>query len=109
MYSKYRHELHHARKAWLGTLVHPRLLSEVTSDVQSTEYISLQEMKQGQRMCICHSAGPYTATLLVMVNVIKGGGCAPPPSPAQVNSTLMTECTPESRRYYSVYSVVLIH
>jgi hypothetical protein len=25
-----------------------------------------------------HSAGAYTATLLVMVNVTKGGGCAPP-------------------------------
>ncbi len=53
-----------------------------------------------------HSAGAYTATLLVMVNVIKEGGRAPPPSPAQANFTLMTECTPESRRYYSVYSVV---
>ncbi len=29
----------------------------------------------------------------------------PPPSPAQANFTLMTECTPESRRYYSVYSL----
>ncbi len=29
----------------------------------------------------------------------------PPPSPDQANFTLMTECTPESRRYYSVYSV----
>ncbi len=29
----------------------------------------------------------------------------PPPSPARANFTLMTECTPESRRYYSVYSV----
>jgi hypothetical protein len=35
MYSKYRHELNHARKAWLGTLVHPRLLSRVIYDVQS--------------------------------------------------------------------------
>ncbi len=31
----------------------------------------------------------------------------PPPSPAQANFTLMSECTPESRRYYSVYSVVV--
>jgi hypothetical protein len=31
----------------------------------------------------------------------------PPPSPAQANFTLMTESTPESRRYYSEYSVVL--
>ncbi len=30
----------------------------------------------------------------------------PPPSPAQPNFTLMTVCTPLSRRYYSVYSVV---
>ncbi len=29
----------------------------------------------------------------------------PPPSPAQANFTLITECTPQSRRYYSVYSV----
>jgi hypothetical protein len=53
------------------------------------------------------SVGAYTATLLVMVNVIKGGwACTPRPSPGQANFTLMTECTPESRRYYSVYSVV---
>ncbi len=71
----------------------------------TTESISLQEMIQGQ--CIAHSAGAYTATLLVMVNVMKGGGRAvhPPSSPAQANFTLITECTPESRRYYSVYSV----
>ena len=52
-----------------------------------------------------HSAGTYTATLLVMVNVVKGGGRAPPPSPAWANFTLMIECTPESSRCYSVYSV----
>jgi hypothetical protein len=39
-----------------------------------------------------------------MVNVIKGGGRTPPPSPAQPNFTLMTECTPESWRCYSVIS-----
>jgi hypothetical protein len=43
----------------------------------TTEYISLQEMIQGQ--CIAHSAGAYTATLLVMVNVMKVGGRAPRP------------------------------
>jgi hypothetical protein len=37
---------------------------------------------------------------------MKGGERAPPPSAAQANFTLMTECTPESRRDYSVYSVV---
>ncbi len=30
----------------------------------------------------------------------------PPPSPAWSNFTLMMECTPESSRCYSVYSVV---
>jgi hypothetical protein len=30
----------------------------------------------------------------------------PPPSPARANFTLMTECTPESSGYDSVYSVV---
>ncbi len=49
-----------------------------------------------------HSAGAYTATLLVMVNVMKGGGRAPPPSPARANFTLMTECTPENSGCYSV-------
>jgi hypothetical protein len=33
-------------------------------------------------------------------------GVHPPPSPAWANFTLMTECTPESSRCYSVYSVV---
>ncbi len=37
---------------------------------------------------------------------MKGGGRAPPPSPAWANFTLMMECTPESSHYYSVYSVV---
>ncbi len=50
-----------------------------------------------------HSAGAYTATLLVMVNVMRGGGRAP--SPARANFTLMTECTPENSGCYSVYSV----
>jgi hypothetical protein len=40
-----------------------------------------------------------------MVNVIKGDGRAPPPSPARANFTLMTECTPESSGCNSVYSV----
>ncbi len=40
-----------------------------------------------------------------MVNVMKGGGSAPPPSPAWANFTLMMEWTPESSRYYFEYSV----
>ncbi len=34
-------------------------------------------------------------------------GMHPPPSPAWANFTLMIECTLESSRCYSVYSVVL--
>jgi hypothetical protein len=41
-----------------------------------------------------------------MVNVVKGGGRAPPPAPAWANFTLMTECTPDSDCCYSMYSVV---
>jgi hypothetical protein len=54
-----------------------------------------------------HSAGAYTATLLVRVNVMRGGGRAvhPPPSPARTNFTLITECTPESSGCNFVYSV----
>jgi hypothetical protein len=37
---------------------------------------------------------------------MRGVGVHPPPSPARANFTLMTECTPESRGCYSVYSVV---
>ncbi len=40
-----------------------------------------------------------------MVNVIKGGGRAPPPSSAWANFTFMMECTPGSSVCYSVYSV----
>ncbi len=56
-----------------------------------------------------HSAGAYTATLLVNVNVIKGGGRAvhPPPPPARANFTLITESTTESSGCNSVYSVLL--
>ncbi len=49
-----------------------------------------------------------TATLLVMVNVMKGGGRAPPPHPHQPGLILASWWnvpTPESSRYYSVYSV----
>ncbi len=43
-----------------------------------------------------YSAGAYTATLLVMVNVMRGGGHPPPNVTARTNFTLMIECTPES-------------
>jgi hypothetical protein len=63
------------------------------------------EMKQGYSVS-AHSAGAYTATLLVMVNVMRGGRRAPPTLPARANFTLITECTPESSGCNSVYSVV---
>ncbi len=53
-----------------------------------------------------HSAGAYTATLLVMVDVKKGVGVHPTPSPARANFILTTECTPESSGCNSVYSVI---
>jgi hypothetical protein len=69
----------------------------------TTEYISLQEMKQGQ--CICPLSWSVHCNFTGDGKCNKRGwACTPPPSPAQPNFTLMTECTPESRRYYSVYS-----
>ncbi len=45
---------------------------------QITEYIFLLEMKHEQDYSVsARSAGAYTATLLVMVNVMKGGGRSP--------------------------------
>ncbi len=43
---------------------------------RSTVYIFFLEMDRVN--VSAHSAGAYTATLLVMVNVMKGGGRAPP-------------------------------
>jgi hypothetical protein len=65
-------------------------------------------IQNGQCTVSAHSAGAYTATLLVMVIVVKGSGRAPPTLTSQANFTLMMECTPESGRYHSMYSVVLI-
>jgi hypothetical protein len=66
----------------------------------------LVDMKPGQCICPLSWSVRYTATLLVMVIVVKVGGRAPPHLTSQANFTLMMECTPESGRYYSVYSVV---
>jgi hypothetical protein len=52
-------------------------------------------------------AEAHTATLLVMVDTVKEGGRAPPPSsPACADLTLMMECTPESGRCHSVLCVL---
>jgi hypothetical protein len=48
-----------------------------------------------------------TATLLVMVDRVKGGGRAPPPSPGWADFTIMMECTPESSHCHSVCTLSL--
>ncbi len=61
-------------------------------------------MKQGQ--CICPLSWSVHCNFTgegKSVNLVKGGGRAPPT--LQANFTLMMECTPESGRYHSVYSV----
>jgi hypothetical protein len=65
--------------------------------VYVTEYISLQEMKQGQCICPLSSSVHCNFTGDGKCNK-RGVGVHPPHSPAQANFTLMTECTPESRR-----------
>ncbi len=81
---------------------HTKLIPQGKSEPQSTYLYKRWNMVSVS----AHSAWAYTATLLVMVNVMKGGGRAPPTLTSPGNFTLMTECTTESRRYYSVYSVV---
>ncbi len=57
---------------------------------RTTEFIYWQRWN---RVSVsAHSAGSYTATLLVMVIVVKGGGRAPPSLISQANFTLMMEC-----------------
>ncbi len=45
------------------------------------------------------------ADRVIILYKYKVVGVHPTPSPAWTNFTLMAECTPESRRYYFVYSV----
>ncbi len=56
------------------------------------------------------SAGAYTATLYVMVDIVRGGGHAPTPHPHQgwADFSIMMECTPESGYCESsVYNVLV--
>ncbi len=53
------------------------------------------------------SAGAYTTTLYMMVDVVKGDGCEPPPSPGWADCTILMECTPANGRCHSVYSLDL--
>jgi hypothetical protein len=80
------------------------VLNTALLNVLNTEYISLQEMKQGQCICpICPLSWSVHCNFTGDDKCNKKGvGVNPPPSPAQSNFTLMTECTPESSRYYSV-------
>jgi hypothetical protein len=49
------------------------------------------------------SAGAYTKTLLVlMVDRVKGGWRAHPPTPGWPDVTIMMECSPESGHCHSV-------
>ncbi len=48
-------------------------------------------------------------TLYMMVDMVKGGGRAPPLSPACADFILMMECTPESGHCHSVYSVAVTY
>jgi hypothetical protein len=67
-----------------------------TSDVcflaTTTEYIGV-EMNRGNVHVYALPAGEYTATLYVMVKIMKGEGRAPIPSLAWANFSIMTECT----------------
>jgi hypothetical protein len=67
-------------------------------------HISL-EMKQGYCVCPLSWSVHCNFTGDGKCNE-RGWACTPPPSPARVNFTLMTECSPESSGYYSVHSVV---
>jgi hypothetical protein len=48
------------------------------------------------------SAGAYTTTLYVMVNIVKGDGVHPQPSPDWANFSSMMDCTLESGVCHSV-------
>jgi hypothetical protein len=87
----------------INYLVPPREMENISRGPTQRVHISTRD--ETGLVCLpwsALSAGAYTATLQTM----KGGGRAPPPSPAWANFTLMMEFTPESSRCHSVYSVV---
>jgi hypothetical protein len=54
------------------------------------------------------SAGAYTTTLYVMVDIVKKVvGVYPPHSPTRANFSIVMKCTTESGPCHSVYSLVL--
>ncbi len=76
-----------------------------TFTAQTSEYIFLLEMKQG--FCVCPLSWSVHCNFTGdgICNE-RGWACTPQPLPAWANFTLMMECTPESSRCYSVYSVL---
>ncbi len=58
-----------------------------------------------QPVNFCISVASIATLLYEMVDRRKGGGRAPPPSAAWADFSIMLECTPESGRCHSVYSV----
>ncbi len=68
-----------------------------------TEYIKGLRRNRGRVSAL--SAGVYTTTLHVMVDRVKGGGCALPTAPGWADFTIVMECTPETLplRVYSVF------
>jgi hypothetical protein len=73
---------------------------------QSTVHVHIFARDETGLVCLPTQLERTLQLYLVMVNVMKGLSVHPPPSPAWANFTLMMECTPESSRCYSVYSVV---
>jgi hypothetical protein len=92
-----------ARKRKPGPLNPPKLLSKNPPNTAHASFCGFFDYIRGKLVRF----SPAIELTPVMVNVMRGGGRAPPPSPAMAYFTLMTECTPESSGCYSVYSVVL--
>ncbi len=53
-------------------------------------------LRRNRRSVSALSAGAYTTTLLMMVDRVKRGGRAPPPSSGWAEFTIMMECTLKS-------------
>ncbi len=96
------------RKVQQGTIqeILPRTVKASSQTASTTEYIQGQSRNRGSVSAL--SAGAYTTTLYVMVDIVKRGGRAPTPppiTPGWANFYIITECTPESGNCHSVYYV----
>jgi hypothetical protein len=87
MYTKYRHELRHARKAWPGSIVDPCLLSgRDHRDPQTREYIDWK----WPISCV------HSAMMVFVAQLAEGGGARPPPFTLSTPSTRVTSPPPRS-------------